>query len=196
MAVGNSIGKINVYDLRNPKPLYTINHSYRLPIKKIKFQEHSQNIITVDKKLAKFSNMKTGKAFTNIETKNDINDFEPYLDTGMFFFACESENMEIYFIPGIGPAPKWCSFLENITEELEEAKNYSVYEDYKFLTLDDLEQMGANNLIGTKMVKPYMHGYFMDWKLYKKLKSVSHMINMLKKERKKSLKNYLEKESS
>jgi ribosome biogenesis protein ENP2 len=81
--------------------------------------------------------------------------------------------MEIYFIPGLGPAPKWSSFLENITEELEETKNYSVYEDYKFLVHADLEKIGAVNLIGTKYVKPYMHGYFMDWKLYKKLKQVS-----------------------
>lgn len=173
MSVGNSNGRVNVYDLRNPKPMFSINHSYRLPIKKIKFHEHSQNIITVDKKLAKFSNMKTGKAFTNIETKHDINDFESYKDSGMFMFACESEKMELYFIPGIGPAPKWASFLENITEELEETKNYSVYEDYKFLTMNDLEQMGATTLIGTHFVKPYMHGYFMDWKLYKKLKSVT-----------------------
>lgn len=173
MAVGGSNGKVNVYDLRNPKPLYTINHSYGLPIKKIKFHESSNNLITVDKKLAKFSNIKTGKAFTNIETKHDINDFIAYPDSGLFTFACESEKMEIYFVPGIGPAPRWASFLENITEELEETKNYSVYEDYKFLTMNDLEQMGATTLIGTKFVKPYMHGYFMDWKLYKKLKSVT-----------------------
>lgn len=173
MSVGNASGKVCVYDIRNPKPMYTINHSYRLPIKKIKFHEHSQNIITVDKKLAKFSNMKTGKAFTNIETKHDINDFETFKDSGMFFFATESEKMDIYFLPGIGPAPKWASFLENITEELEEAKTYSVYEDYKFLTYTELEQLGATNLIGTNFIKQYMHGYFMDWKLYKKLKSVS-----------------------
>jgi ribosome biogenesis protein ENP2 len=85
MAVGTESGKVNVYDLRNPNPLYTINHSYKLPIKKIKFHEHSQNIITVDKKLAKFSNCKNGKVFTNIETKHDINDFEFYQNSGMFF---------------------------------------------------------------------------------------------------------------
>ena len=44
----------------------------------------------------------------------------------MFCFACESENIEIYFVPQIGPAPKWASFLDNITEELEEAKTYSL----------------------------------------------------------------------
>ena len=85
MAVGDENGKTNVYDLRNPNPIYSINHSYKLPIKKIRFHEQSQNIITVDKKLAKFSNMKTGKNFTNIETKCDINDFEFYKDSGMFF---------------------------------------------------------------------------------------------------------------
>jgi ribosome biogenesis protein ENP2 len=70
-----------------------------------------------------------------------------------------------------------CSFLENITEELEEAKSYSVYEDYKFLTMKQLEESDAVNLIGTKFVKPHMHGYFMDWKLYKKLKAASEPFN-------------------
>jgi ribosome biogenesis protein ENP2 len=87
MALGNAAGKVNVYDLRNPKTLYSINHSYKMPIKSIKFHEHSQNIITVDKKLAKFSNYKTGKAFTNIETKHDINDFEAYDNSGMFMVS-------------------------------------------------------------------------------------------------------------
>lgn len=81
--------------------------------------------------------------------------------------------MEIFYVPEVGPAPKWCSFLENITEELEETKNYSVYEDFKFLTHKDLEAIDAVNLIGTKFVKQYMHGYFMEWKLYKKLKALT-----------------------
>ena len=85
MAIGNAVGKVNVYDLRYPKPLYTINHSYKLPIKTIKFHELSKNIITVDKKLAKLSNMNSGKAFSNIETKFDINDMDIYPNSGMLF---------------------------------------------------------------------------------------------------------------
>lgn len=81
--------------------------------------------------------------------------------------------MEMFFVPEIGPAPKWCSFLENITEELEETKNYSVYEDFKFLTYKDLEAIDAVNLIGTKLLKQYMHGYFMEWKIYKNLKALA-----------------------
>ena len=173
LALGNINGITKVYDIRNPNPLYNIKHSYHLPIKKIIFDENSKNIITIDKKLAKFSNYKTGKSFTNIEPKTDINDFELFKNSGMFCFGCESEKIEIYFIPQIGPAPKWASFLDNITEELEEAKTYSLYEDYKFVTLNELDEIGGKNLIGTKMLKPYMHGYFIDWRLYKKLKQLT-----------------------
>ena len=40
----------------------------------------------------------------------------------------------------MGPAPKWCAFLENLTEEMEESKTSTLYEDFKFLTPNDLEQ--------------------------------------------------------
>jgi len=173
LAAGNHEGIVYYYDLRYPKPLYNIKHSYNLPIKKIKFHEASKNIISIDKKLAKFSNMNTGKSYTNIETKNDINDFSIYKDSGLGFFACEEERMQIYFIPNLGTAPNWCSFLENITEELEETKEYNIYEDFKFLTMNDLEQLTATNFIGSKLLKPYLNGYLMEWKLYSKLKALS-----------------------
>lgn len=39
-----------------------------------------------------------------------------------------------YYVPALGPAPRWCSFLDVLTEELEEEQEASVYEDYKFVT--------------------------------------------------------------
>lgn len=42
----------------------------------------------------------------------------------------------------LGPAPRWCSFLDNLTEELEETPESTVYDDYKFLTRKDLENLG------------------------------------------------------
>ncbi|CAF3601718.1 unnamed protein product [Rotaria socialis] len=36
----------------------------------------------------------------------------------------------------LGNAPKWCTFLDNITEEFEEKPADTVYNDYKFLTLN------------------------------------------------------------
>ena len=83
LATGNKEGKVYMYDLRYPVPLFNIKHSYKLPIKKIKFHEFSKNIITIDKKIAKYSNMKTGKSYTNIETKNEINDFDCFEKSGL-----------------------------------------------------------------------------------------------------------------
>jgi ribosome biogenesis protein ENP2 len=50
--------------------------------------------------------------------------------------------MRAYFVPGLGPAPRWCSFLESLTEELEESANPTVYDDYRFVTRADLVRSG------------------------------------------------------
>ncbi|XP_026683384.1 nucleolar protein 10-like [Diaphorina citri] len=73
----------------------------------------------------------------------------------------------------LGPAPKWCGFLDNLTEELEENIIENVYDDYKFVTRQELEDLGLGHLIGTSLLRAYMHGFFMDIRLYRKAKSVS-----------------------
>ena len=82
--------------------------------------------------------------------------------------------MGIFFIPQLDNAPKWCPFLENITEELEEKDTTTVYDEFKFLSYDDLEALNCSNLIGTKMVKSHLHGFLMHNKLYEKLKAKSN----------------------
>lgn len=47
--------------------------------------------------------------------------------------------MAAYYIPQLGPAPRWASFLENITEEMEDQATRSVYEDYKFVERKELK---------------------------------------------------------
>ena len=87
--------------------------------------------------------------------------------------AGEQSRMMLYFVPQLGPAPRWCSFLEGLTEELEETAGQNVYEDYKFVTKAEVEELGASGLIGTPMLKGYMHGFFLEMKLYNKLRAVS-----------------------
>ncbi|XP_058143868.1 nucleolar protein 10 isoform X4 [Dasypus novemcinctus] len=70
----------------------------------------------------------------------------------------------------LGPAPRWCSFLDNLTEELEENPESTVYDDYKFVTKKDLENLGLTHLIGSPFLRAYMHGFFMDIRLYHKVK--------------------------
>ncbi len=49
-------------------------------------------------------------------------------------------------------APKWCTFIENITEELEEDMNQVVYDDFKFLTHDEVERLGILKKINVRML--------------------------------------------
>ena len=51
--------------------------------------------------------------------------------------------------------------------------SFLVYDDYKFLTLKELETLGLSHLIGTDLLRAYMHGYFMDIRLYNQAKSVA-----------------------
>ena len=53
--------------------------------------------------------------------------------------ANEGIQLSTYYIPQLWPAPRWDSFLENITEEMEDQTTRSVYEDYKFLSRNELK---------------------------------------------------------
>ena len=92
-------------------------------------------------------------------------------------------------------APKWCSFLDGITEELEErdlhetnnsnnqtgttmdmmtGKNAgTIYEHYKFLTRSKIEQLNIEHLVGTPLLRGYMHGFFIDIVLYNQVRAMT-----------------------
>lgn len=148
IGIGNETGKSLFYDIRYPIPLHTIQNPYQKPIKKINFHSYSDKIIISDTKIIKiFNNMlkhgeleSTNSLFTFIEPLADINDIAISKDCGIIFTALESSKLGTFFIPHLGPAPKWCTFLENITEELEETVNDTVQENFKFLTKKQLEE--------------------------------------------------------
>ncbi len=129
--------------------------------------------MTADKKIIKIYDKDTGKLFTNIEPKTGLHDIELCGETGLIFVPQEQTKVGTYFLPGLGNAPKWCAFLENLTEEMEESKSSTVYEDFKFLTLNELQQLNATHLIGTPMLRAHMHGYFIEMRAYQKLLSVA-----------------------
>lgn len=57
----------------------------------------------------------------------------------------------------------------SLQEELEEDAQTTIYDDFKFLTKEDLERLNLTNLIGTNLLRAYMHGFFIDYRLYKKV---------------------------
>lgn len=52
--------------------------------------------------------------------------------------ANEGIQMTSYYIPQLGPAPKWCSFLDSITEEMEDQTVRNVYDDFKFVERSEI----------------------------------------------------------
>ncbi|KAG7466028.1 hypothetical protein MATL_G00160470 [Megalops atlanticus] len=174
MAVGTSTGQVLLYDLRSSCPLLVKDHYYGLPIKSLNFQNQLDLVLSADAKIIKIWNRDTGKVFSSIEPQHDINDVCVYPGSGMLFTANEDPKMNTFYIPALGPAPRWCSFLDNLTEELEENPESTVYDDYKFVTRKDLENLGLSHLVGSALLRAYMHGFFMDIRLYHKVKTMAN----------------------
>jgi ribosome biogenesis protein ENP2 len=124
---------------------------------------------------------------TNLETPAPANDVlcvrDGRGDTGLVLVAAEQPRVLSYYVPALGPAPRWCSFLDVVTEELEEGGDATsghdsgqpgaTYDDYKFLTATEILELGLGHLTGTPLLRGYMHGFFVDARLYAKVKSVA-----------------------
>lgn len=173
LGVGTHTGQILLYDIRADKPLRVKDHMYGLPIRDVKF--HDSYVLSMDSSVVKVWNKDDGALFTSIESgeQTQFNNLCHIPESGMMFIANENKKILTYYIPSLGPAPKWCGFLDNLTEELEENIIENVYDDYKFVTRQELEDLGLGHLIGTSLLRAYMHGFFMDIRLYRKAKSVS-----------------------
>ena len=132
-----------------------------------------KRIISADTRVVRVWEPDTGKAYTSIEPGDEINDVCVWDGTGLIVTAMETKRLGVHFAPSLGAAPSWCSFLENITEEMEEEAAPSIYDDYKFVTREELTRLGMDNLIGTNMLRAYMHGFFVDNRLYGKAKAIA-----------------------
>lgn len=174
MAVGTATGQVLLYDIRSDKPFYIKDHMYGQPIKDIDFHYQDELIYSMDASAVKIWDKNNGKLFTSIEAAIEHNNLCVVPNTGLLFIANENTKMQTYYIPSLGPAPRWAAFLDNLTEELEETNAETVYDDYKFVTKQELEVLGLEHLIGTNLLRAYMHGYFMDVRLFKKAKSVAN----------------------
>jgi ribosome biogenesis protein ENP2 len=95
---------------------------------------------------------------------------------GLVMVAGDCPHVQAYFVPDLGPAPRWVSFLEALAEDDAKGagtEKNTLYADYKFVTREELDRLGLGHLIGTDLLRAYMHGFFMDMRLYRKARDVS-----------------------
>lgn len=193
LATGSSTGLIHLYDLRSPKPILKKDQGYGYPIHDLIYltpssqsrgQSSDPHILSADKRIIKIWDTRDGTPWTSVEPAVDLNSVAWCKDSGMLLTANEGRQQHAFFIPQLGPAPKWCSFLDNLVEEMAEDPNdpnaYTtqrageVYDNYKFLTLKQLESLNLAHLVGTTtLLRPYMHGYFVAQRLYEEAKMIA-----------------------
>jgi len=204
LAVGSSTGLINLYDLRSSEPLLRKDQGYDEAIKNLRYMEGSDKIMSADKKIIKIWDSRTGDAWTSVEPAVDLNHVEWVPNTGMILTANEGRQQHSFFIPQLGPAPKWCAFLDNLVEEMaEDAEDpnafkktgqNTVYDNYKFLSTQQLRELNMDHLVGqTSLLRPYMHGYFVAQKLYEQARLISNPL-LFEQEREKTIQEKISKE--
>ncbi|KNE60712.1 hypothetical protein AMAG_06075 [Allomyces macrogynus ATCC 38327] len=174
LGVGTSSGHVLLYDLRHPAPRLVKDHQYGLEIRNVAWHDRSENVISTDRKIIRMWNRESGALFTSIEPPNDINDVCVVPDSGLLFVAGEAVQMHTYLVPDLGPAPHFAAFLENLTEEMAETQAAVLYDNYKFVTRKELKKLGLEQVVGTAAAKAYMHGYFIDQRLYERAKLIAN----------------------
>ncbi|RPA86231.1 WD40 repeat-like protein [Ascobolus immersus RN42] len=224
LATGSHTGIVTLYDIRSPNPLLVKDQQYGFPIQNLEFLHTKASafssepkVLSADKRIIKIWDQQTGAPWTSIEPTVDINDVCVVPDSGMIFTANEGPEMHSFFIPQLGPAPKWCSFLDSLTEEMAEAhlndpdsyaatggvdaETVTTYDNYKFLTKSELEKLNLDHLIGKSkaeggaggVLRPYMHGYFVDQRLYEEAKLIADPFEW-ERERRNLIRQKIEKE--
>lgn len=173
IALGMASGHALLYDLRMNRPLIEKDHQFDTPITDIHFHDSSRTIISSCKKIIRIWDKDTAKTFCNVEPSYDINTVHVVPNTGMLMVGGENPRMNTYYIPDLAPAPKWASFLDKMTDELETDAKQAVYQDFKFVTRDELERLGITKLIGTPYLRAHQHGFFMDFRLYRKVRDIA-----------------------
>ncbi|KAF8325776.1 WD repeat-containing protein [Cantharellus anzutake] len=182
LAVGTSTGHTLLYDIRSPRAYAVKDQGYGLPVKCISWAEGLSNkmagdgiVISADAKVIKLWDRNAPDSnLTSITPDNNVNHFVHVPSSGLLMAANEGSRMTSYYIPALGPAPKWCRFLDNITEEMEEQTARTVYDDFKFVDRRELAALSLDGLVGTPALKPYMHGYFISLKLYDTARAISN----------------------
>ncbi|KAK9857842.1 Uncharacterized protein MYU51_020147 [Penicillium brevicompactum] len=157
LGTGSSNGLIHLYDLRSPVPYQVKDQGYGFAVHTLQFLEQSTatqaatmepKLLSADKRIIKLWDIEDKMPWTSVEPAVDIKSVAWCKDSGMLLTANEGRQQHSFFVPQLGPAPKWCSFLDNLVEEMAEDPNdpnafkatqSAAYPGYTMVTKDIIE---------------------------------------------------------
>lgn len=182
IACGLDNGVVRGYDIRSSHVLFERDHRNDFPVVGLHYTSKSV-IASADNcsvKIWDTSDTGSQSLIGFVESRDKINGLKFWPNSGLFFTPCEAPRVGTYFAPAVGPAPRWCSFLDTVADEINKTTSSEdtsaakqMYDDYIFLTREQIQALGADNLIGTPVVKAYMHGFWMDRRVHAKLRDVA-----------------------
>ncbi|RMZ82132.1 hypothetical protein DV737_g2180, partial [Chaetothyriales sp. CBS 132003] len=188
LAVGTSTGLVHMYDLRSPLPTLTKDQGYGYPILHLEHLNFSSTtrasnteakVLSVDKRILKIWEEQDGAPWTSVEPSVDMNSVAWCRDSGMFLTANEVEEM------ADDPSDP---------QAFNTRRGGEVYENQKFLTMAQLRTLNLDHLVGkTNLVRPYMHGYFIQRQLYEEARLIVNPTSW-EEERAKRIQEKIDKE--
>mmetsp|Transcript_8438 Transcript_8438/g.25357 ORF Transcript_8438/g.25357 Transcript_8438/m.25357 type:complete len:370 (+) Transcript_8438:2-1111(+) len=112
MAIGTSEGQILLYDIRSSKPFVIKEQGYGLPVKSVKMHSGGKHILSCDAKSIKaWEKANSSRNLLAVEPLADVNHLCLVGDSGVILAAAETSKVLSYYVPALGLAPKWSSFL-------------------------------------------------------------------------------------
>ncbi|KAL7670552.1 hypothetical protein ACOME3_005487 [Neoechinorhynchus agilis] len=155
MAIGTSNGLVHIYDIRSSNPL--ISKDNGVHVIETMFI-HDQQVATCDRRYLRIFNHTNGHQKLVVPSTKKINSMcIPQRGSGLIFVPTDSPKIHTYFIPDLGPAPTWCSYLDTIVEELKESVVWNdAYDGYRFVSRNELEELDLGKYLSTSFAHPYL----------------------------------------
>jgi ribosome biogenesis protein ENP2 len=172
-ATGGPLGQVAVWDIRHSRAVNQMQHPYREAVHSVKFHTRGRKVVSASRLVINLYHRDSGAFFTSIEPKHMVNRIELAPESGLILAAQETERVGAFFIPALDKAPSWLPYLDNMTEEMELERSTAVYDQYKFLLPEEVEDLGCQALVGSPSLKVHLHGYLMPLRLYRKLEHKS-----------------------
>lgn len=175
-AVGTGDGMVHLYDMRNPAPLLRKDHQYGYAVHRIEYHEDAQCVVSADKKAARIWRLSDASPVACVEPGGavDINDVLLQQKTGLVMLGVEDRSIQTFFVPSLGPAPGWCTFLEDVVDgSAGQSVQSGIFDSLRFVAPAELALLGLQHLVGSDRAIAYMHGYFLDRQLVEEARARS-----------------------
>jgi len=181
--LGTSSGHVMKYDMRSSRPLVTYDQRNDYPIHSVYYNTELECVVSADKRNVKLWDINTAKPITYVEpkpqvsslnrdqTEVNIRGLHMFENSGLMMMANDSPKILVYFVPWLGKAPKWANYLDALVDGQEEEVR-TEYRHTKFVTRQQLQDLGLEGLIGTEACEAHGHGFRVDLKTIQKAQEI------------------------